>query len=292
MYLVLGNKLDPCCQIVSAALRQRALMVRVLDCPFTGGATLSWSLASKSESRLVLDDGHEVTSDKLDGVVVGSRGWIQGNDWQPEDHDYMRSETQAALLGWLWSLSCPVVGRLPASVWYRPLMPVTYWQPLLARCGLAVPEALVTNVVPESRGFRDRFGGGAVYAPFSTPARYLIASESDWTGLAAVQDRAPVCLEQPHGSAQPVCVAGDRVIWDAAPPAGSTDVESRLRRFAASAGLNFVEFSIACGDCLRVVDVNAQPRLARFSRDARVAIGDAIVECLTGDDRWNAAARA
>jgi hypothetical protein len=239
----------------------------------------------------VLDDGQPVTSDQLDGVLVRSRGWIQSNDWQSEDHDYMSGETQSALLGWLWSLSCPVVGRLPASLWYRPLTTITYWQPLLARCGLDAPEALVTNLAPESRAFRDRLGGTAIYAPFSSPARYVLATEDDWNGVEAIQRRAPVCLVRPHGTGQSLCLIGERAIWNGDPPVEAAEVELGLGRFAAAAELNFVQFTISRSeDRLQVVDVDPQPRLEQFCEGARQGIVAAAIEFLTKGARKTAAA--
>ena len=287
MYLILGTNLDPCSSMVASALEARGLTVRVVDCPFNGAARLSWSLADQSESRLVLndsdDDGDPVTGDQLDGVLVRSAGLISGNGWQAEDHDYMRCETQAALLGWLWSLSCPVVGRLPASTWYRPLEPITFWQSLLGSCGLAAPEALVTNVAHESRAFGERLGGGVICAPFSTAARYAVATEDEWNGLLALQERAPVCLAQPYGPKHQVCLVGQRVTWEGRPPAGGAELESGLGRFAASAGLSLVEFAVAyANDCLRIVDVNPRPRFEHFGDAARQAIVANIVELLTG----------
>jgi hypothetical protein len=224
-----------------------------------------------------------VTSDQLRGVLVRSRGWIQSNDWQSEDNEHMQAEAQAALLGWLWSLGCPAVGRLPASLWYRPLTRITFWQPVLAQCGLCAPEALVTNTVLESNAFRERLGVAAVYAPFSTTGSYPLATVDDWRGIEAIQRRAPVCVSRQHGTGQYCCLVGDRVIWNGDPPVGAAELESGLCRFAAAMELNFVQFTVArSSDLPRVTDVNTQPRLEQFGDIARRNIVAALIDLLTG----------
>jgi hypothetical protein len=217
-------------------------------------------------------------------VLVRSLGWIDPRGWQTEDLSYMQTETQAALLGWIWSLSCPVVGRMHASIWYRPQVPITYWQPQLARCGLPVPEALVTNVEQEARKFGDRMVVGAVYGPFSTSDRYLIATDEDWTGLAALQRRAPVCLLEPHGSTHCVCIVGTSVVWDSQPTPAQASLSAGLTRFAECTGLNFVEFAVAdisSGPC--VVLVNPLPNVERYTADAQEQIISTLVDLLTSE---------
>jgi hypothetical protein len=283
MYLILGNDLDPCGLSISAALQARGLLARSVDSLFAGQTRLSWSLSDYSQSRLILDDGEQVTSDQLDGVVVRGRCWIQGNDWLFEDHEYMQAETQAAVLGWLWSLSCPVLGRVPASLWYRPLTPIAFWQPLLDRCGLDSPETLVTNLALESRAFRARLGGVAVYGPFSTTSRYPLTTDDDWKGIEAIEQRVPVCLASSNELGQSCCLVGQRVIWNGEPPVGAAELETGLARFAAAAELNFVQFTVArSAGNPRVIDVDPQPRLDQFGDTARRDIVLAALELLTG----------
>jgi hypothetical protein len=241
MYLLLGSSSEPCCESVSEGLQACGLESRIIDSTFADRVRFSWHLDNKrSVSQLILSDGERLANDQIDGVLIRSAGWIDSAGWQLDDLSYVQTEAQAALLGWVWGLSCPVAGLMPASIWYRPQVPVTYWQPLLARCGLRAPEALLTNVEDEARSFGERLGIGAVYAPFSSPDRFLLASEDDWKGLAALQSCAPVCVVEPHGATGLVCVVGGRIVWDGEPPTGAARLATGLRRFVESVGLNFV----------------------------------------------------
>ena len=87
------------------------------------------------------------------GVLVRSTGWLDPTGWAPADHAYMQSETQAALLACLTGLSCPVINRASASLWYRPRNPLLGWLPLLRRCGLPAPETILTD---DPATFQDR----------------------------------------------------------------------------------------------------------------------------------------
>jgi len=280
MYLLIGSELDPCCHLVAAALAARGLEHRIINGPFTDSTRLSWYLDNNTSfSRLILDDGTLINDVDLDGVMVHNTPWLNPDGWQPDDLAYVHSETQSALLGWLWSLKCPVVGRLESDLWYRPQAPLAFWQPLLSRCGLLTPEVLVTNIDREARAFGERLKEGAVYAPFTTPARYLVEAESDWSGIAMMQSYSPVCMAQPHGETQSVCVVGQRVIWDGGPPPEAAHLEPALRRFARDSRLSFVELASAkTSSGVSVVAVDPLPCFWRFGEPARQAIVEALME--------------
>src|SRR5262245_49331538 len=132
MYLLIGSELDPCCQMVGAALVERGCQYQTINSPFTGSISLGWDFDNdRSISHLTLNDGSLITDAEIDGVLVRHTVWMDPAGWQSDDLTYMYTETQAAVLGWLWSLTCPVVGRLESSVWYRPQAPLASWQPLL-----------------------------------------------------------------------------------------------------------------------------------------------------------------
>ena len=287
MYLLIGDNADPCCQSVSASLVARGSEARILANPFAAPPHFTWAL-NDDESASHLRWGSEplLGDDEIEGVLVRSIVWIETEGWQADDLAYMQTETQAAMLAWLWSLRCPVINRYPAHVWYRPLSPLLVWQSLLWRCGLKTPEVLVSNVPDEAQAFGAELRDAVVYAPLTSEARYLISAEEDWRGLAAMQGCAPVCVAQPHGATQLVCVVGDRVIWDGAPPAEAAASEHQLRRFAEEAGLSFVQLAIAeTADRWCVVQVNPFPRVEQFGDAARQEIVSDLTRLLTAGRR-------
>jgi hypothetical protein len=229
-----------------------------------------------------------VLDDHITGVLVRSAGWIDPTGWQPDDLAYMLAETQAALLAWLWSLACPVVNRYPSAIWYQPQLPLLSWQRLLRCCGLPTLETLVTNVEQEARAFGRRLAlkgvAGAVYGPLTGNVRYLVTSDQDWSGLAAMQRYAPVCLASPSGAVQLVCVVGEQVVWEGEPSPEVAHFEPALRRFAVAAGLAFVELAFApTSEGMCVVVVEPHPHFDRFGDAARQQIVEGLVQLLTAE---------
>jgi len=249
----------------------------------------AWRLDNAQSASQIAWDGEEpVTDDDLDGVLVRSTGWIDPDGWEPADLAYMQAETQAALLGWLWSLACPVVNRLPSALWYRPRVPPLSWQGAMRRCGLPTPETLVTNMDGEARAFGrrlDREGvGGAVYGPLTSDARYLVSGNADWTGLAALQQSAPITLTYPHGEARLACVVGEQVVWEGEPTSEMAVLEPTLLRFAAAAGLAFVELALApTAQGICIIKVEPHANFEHFGGAAQERIVEAIVHLLTAE---------
>jgi hypothetical protein len=200
----------------------------------------------------------------------------------------MQSETHAAVLGWLWSLPCPVVNRYSAAIWYYSQLHPLSWQRLLRRCGLPTPETLVTNIEKESRAFGQQLSdegvAGVVYGPITRDSRYLITDDKDWAGLAAMQRRGPICLTYPHEAVQFVCLVGQETIWDGEPPPEATELEPALHNFAEMIGITFLELAFARtarGIC--VVGVESHPYLEHFGYRAQQQIVDVVVNILTAD---------
>jgi len=287
VHLLLGHTDDPCCLNVSQVLQARGLPIRIIANPLAHPSHFSWRLTDgQSASGFAWGDEPPLRDDQIAGVFVRGAGWIEPDGWQADDLIYMQSETQAALLAWLWSLPCPVVNRYSAALWYRSNVSLLSWQPLLRRCGLPALETLVTNVESEARNFGERLAlegvTGAVYGPLTSDTRYLVSGEKDWSGLAALQRCSPVSLSYPHGPVQPVCVVGAHVVWEGTPSREMAGLTPAVRRFAAAAGLTFMEFALASTPRgVRVVAVEARPTLMGFSEAARWQIAERLADQLT-----------
>ncbi len=282
MHLLLGHSGDSCCTGVLARLAARGLPARIVASPLAPPACVAWRLADDGlTSRLDLgDDPAEIA-----GVLVRGTAWFDPAGWAPGDHAYMQAEMLAATLAWLAGLPCPVINRPSAALWYGGRASLLTWRPLLRRCGLPVPEQLITNDPAEARAFRRRLVAdgvaGAVYAPLTGEARYLVATDAAWEGLADLQERSPVCLSEPHGAAHPACIVGGKIVWDDEAPPESRALAPRLRQLAAATRLDFLEVVIArLRRGLGVVMVEPMPVLEHFTAPARARILDALTALL------------
>ena len=287
VHLLLGNPDDPCLQGVCKVLESRSYPTRIIANPLAHPSRLAWWLDNeRSTSRIAWPEDSPIQDAQIAGVLVRSTGWIDPVGWQRDDLIYMQSETQAALLAWLWSLPCPVINRYPPALWYRPQMPLLAWQRLLRSCGIPTMKTLVTNVESEARDFRRHLArngvAGAVYGPLTSNVRYLLGGDEEWDGLVAMQKRAPVCLAAPHGAAQFVCVAGGMVVWEGAPSPKAAVLEPALLRFAAAAGLAFVEIALApAAEDICAIAIEPYPNLGHFEDAARQRIVEGIADLLT-----------
>ena len=284
MYLVFGSPHDPCCAGVLSRLHASGRAARVIENPVASPARCTWRLDGPTpESQWAF--GTDSAAD-IEGVLVRGGAWIDPAGWQPDDFTYMQAETHAALLAWLSSLPCPVVNRPTAASWYRPQLPLAAWRPALHRAGLDTPATLVTNRPESIYAFRDRLATdgveGAVYAPLTSESQYLVGTNVEWTGLAALAPRAPICLTYPHGHTDLTCVVGDVVVWNSDPPEDASALELSFRRFAREAGLVFVEVAIApTAHGPTIVSIEPHPQIDRFTICAQELIIAALTRELT-----------
>jgi hypothetical protein len=282
MHLLLGHPMDLCCAGVLTRMEAHGLRAKIVDAPLAPPARLIWRLdtAGLSSSYTSPDLGDE----EIESVLVRDIAGIELEGWDPADHSYMQSEMYATLLAWLEGLSCRVINRRPAALWYRGMKPLLAWQRLLHRCDLRTPETIVTNDLAEARNFARKLDG-VVLKPLTGEAGYLVVGEIDWSGVAAVQRLAPVCLTEPHEKAQSACIIGDEVIWNGFPASDTIQLEPRLLRFASAARLEFLEVAVAIvRGQPAVVRVDASPRLEHFQLVSRDRILDALVARLTQVD--------
>src|SRR5215469_4931106 len=197
MYLLIGAPDDPVSQAVLDSLEAKGYETRVLPGPISNPLQFTWRFDTvSSASRLTGEDGVHLPDRGIDGVLVRRPSHISADGWDPVDLMYIRVETQAALLAWLWSLDCPVVNRYPASLWHCQDMPLLFWRLWLERCGLRVLPALISSVSEETQAFGKAHGKRILYAPLTTSARYELDSDDQWKKLEAMQRLGPVHLTQ------------------------------------------------------------------------------------------------
>jgi len=283
MYLLLNDGVDPLCDAVRAALEREGRHVRVIGNPLLGPSAFAWRFdTDNSESRLTWDDGKSLPDREVEGVLVRASAKLAAEGWDPADLAYMRKETDAALLAWLWSLDCLVINRYPAALWYRANLPLPCWLSLLERNGLRGLPWLISNVEEETRAFAAKVDKRTVYAPLTAEARYPLDTDDLWKGIAAMQRLGPVCLTQALANSQLACVVGRRIVWDGVAPGSAYELESALIRFSTAARLPFVEITVASGEGGSfVAAVDPRPCFEHFDETAQTRMVSGLVELFT-----------
>jgi hypothetical protein len=285
MFLLLGDLGDPVCTAVLASLKARGCEARIVANPILNPLRFTWRFDTlNSASQLTWEDGTRLPNSEIEGVLVRRPADDSSHGWNLDDFAYVQAETHAALLAWLWSLDCPVVNRYPAALWHRLDTPLLFWQPQLERCGLHTLPFLISNVEQETSAFGEVLGNEIVYAPLTIATRYPLDCEGHLTKLAAMLRLGPVHLTQASNALRSACVVGTRVVWDGPEPADADMLEPALSRFAAAAGLVFVEItttSITHGT--RVAAVNPYPCLEHFCQVAQQEVVAGLFQLLTGE---------
>jgi hypothetical protein len=122
---------------ISQTLRSRGLGARIVPDFLGESASTTWRIESeRSSTRLVLEDGTVLSEKEISAVFVQRPRFAVKEGWKVDDAVYIHAEKEAALLGWIWSLPCPVINRYPAELWFEPTPSPLYWSRQLEMCGL------------------------------------------------------------------------------------------------------------------------------------------------------------
>jgi hypothetical protein len=248
IYVFLGETEDALGRNVRRALEKRGAQVRALSNPFSH--RFSWRLDSTHTSSTVMfEDGTCLADSDVLGVFLRRSKTPRTTGAGSEDRSYIQAEIEAAILGWIWSLPCPVINRLPAWLWYNPKPPIQFWNRLLQTSRLRG----IDLDQPESEpGWLSGAGG--------EPSR--------------IGDSSKGCTR--------ACVVDQVVIWNDVRPEDLDRFETALIGFACRAGLSFVEFVIVkTSEGIRVQEVEPFPDLSRFCLASGRAITEALAKLFT-----------
>lgn len=284
MHFIVGHPEDYCSSALTEHLAARGYAVRFLANLLDAPARYSLRIEPDGRTGHSLAFG-EGPAELIESMFVRSRRPLDPSGWDATDHAYMQAESEAVTLAWLSALDCPVVNRLNAEVWYRSRPSLLHWLPLLRGCDLRIPETIVTDSREALASFRAQLDAsdvpGAIFHSLSQGVAWLV-SPAEWSGVNALQDRGPVCLAEPHGAVNLLCIVRQQILWARPPSVAEQALSDRLVRFAEAAGLDFVE--IALGEVRAgpaVVHVDPLPVLAHFDEEVQGGILDALADLLT-----------
>ena len=279
MFLLLGASDDPCLVAVTGALAARSREALIIRHPFMDQACAAWRFDNERSDTSLTIGGKQIVVDGVFAARRATQPTAPAEQWSQADLLYNQAEAEAALLGWLWGLSCPVIDRLPAWLWYRTRRPMLAWAPLLRQAGLPPLDSIISGDARALAQFMQRQGGGAMES-LAAGTRQLV-DESEAAQISATAPMAPVRLTELHQGAWRACLVGPHLIWDDGTPRQARNLSPKLRSFAASTGLSFLEFIVTSGDAPRMVDIDVRPRFELFGPDAQGAIADGLADALT-----------
>jgi hypothetical protein len=142
MYLLLGEEDDLLCSSICGALMGKGYEARVIPDIFGRSARTVWRLDSEqSSTQLVFEDGTSLSEREILGVFVRRPSFAVRDGWTVEDATYLYAEKEAALLGWIENLNCPVINRYPAELWFEAPPSIRFWCKQLEMCGLQGAES-------------------------------------------------------------------------------------------------------------------------------------------------------
>jgi hypothetical protein len=254
MFLLIGQINDALAADVRRALEEREVEVCAISDLFVETTNFSWCLTStQTSSTLTLADETCLSGDDISGVF-----FRRSIDWKLRgvssgDENYIQAEMQAAVLGWIWSLRCPVINRPPAWLWYCPKPPLQSWERLLRENGFKLPDLSgLDRGMGSGKGTIDQLSGD--------------------TSGSAVCNRG--------------CVIGQVVVWNHLATENLVRFENALIKFAHDSGLCFVEIEVESGnDGVTVREIDAFPDLSSFCPANRATIAEHLARSLTDKSR-------
>lgn len=135
--LLCGEDGDLLLKDAGQVLQSRGHAARSLEDFFDYSARVAWRLDSEKQSSLIRTaDGAAIGDQEIRGVLVRRPRFERRDGWSAKDASYRHAEKEAAMLGWLWSLSCPVINRYSPELWFGQIDSIDYWHGRLECFGL------------------------------------------------------------------------------------------------------------------------------------------------------------
>jgi hypothetical protein len=135
LILVVSCRNGSLCVDLAEELYKRGFAVRRLPGLYDRNAQVSFRVDVSNASIIsTLDTDTSISGGEISGVFVQRDLFIQED--RGGSHSYVNAEKEAATLGWIWSLRCPVINRYRPEFWFEPVGSLDYWRGHLERFGL------------------------------------------------------------------------------------------------------------------------------------------------------------
>ena len=286
MILLLGSSTDWCINELAQYCQLRGLDHAVVS---DADLEIAWTLNGTKSKGYVRVNDSEVPLDRLTGVFVRESFQLSNRDFTSQtDEQYIAMERCTARLGWLNSLTCPVINRPQPGICGDATIH-GFLADAIERAGLTVPAQVMTANETTAAAFIARHDGIVLARSFVDPRPTIV---TEWS-------RGPVCLQAiPEGRWVRAFVADRWVVATAAEDEeflpGMTPVSEwptipvnprlyhRCCRAAANLKLQFCEFLLRRGDDGRdyCFYFNPMPSHAACEPEARATLTSALIEMM------------
>jgi hypothetical protein len=120
---------DPLCVDLQKELTERGHSVQAINDLYGSPGKISWWLDTDRSSTSwrpgIAGTDSEV---EISAVFVRKRPFVQEEDWTLDEATYVHAEKEAALLGWISGLPCPVINRYTPELWFGPAESLEFWR--------------------------------------------------------------------------------------------------------------------------------------------------------------------
>jgi hypothetical protein len=128
---------EPLCVDLLKGLTERGHAAQAIPDLYRNPARISWRLdTDRSSTSCRLGAGAANSDAEISAVFVRKSPFLQRAGWELDEATYVYAEKEAALLGWIWGLPCPVINRYPPEVWFAPVESLEFWRGRIERFDL------------------------------------------------------------------------------------------------------------------------------------------------------------
>ena len=123
--------------------------MRAIQDLYRSPSRISWRLDSDTSStRFRLKTGGASFEAEISAVFVRKSSFVHQEGWALDEATYVQAEKEAALLGWIWGLPCPVINRYPPELWFEPVESLEFWRGRIERFDLELVSTRSEQAAP------------------------------------------------------------------------------------------------------------------------------------------------
>ena len=204
MVLLINYTGDPLSVDLLKGLTERGHPARAIPDLYRDPARISWRLdTDRSSTSCRLGAGTANSDVEISAVFVRKSPFVRKEGWALDEATYVHAEKEAAVLGWIWGLPCPVINRYPPEVWFEPVESLQFWHGRIERFDLELESTQAEQV---ERSYHVAVIGSRVVWDQAAPGRLNRINDSlvgfaESLGLSYIEFRIADSMSKPQVAA-------------------------------------------------------------------------------------------